>query len=101
MVVRATKDQGVCAAEFHAVILMTRRWRNIEVELRRAGNRNLMSNEWYARPGLLVADMDRSVDFYGEQHDLYDSDRNTGHLCGHEFSRSNAASDYLVRSKTH
>jgi catechol 2,3-dioxygenase-like lactoylglutathione lyase family enzyme len=31
------------------------------------GEQNVMSNEWFARPVLFVADPDRSVDFYVEQ----------------------------------
>jgi catechol 2,3-dioxygenase-like lactoylglutathione lyase family enzyme len=31
------------------------------------GEQNVMSNEWFARPVLFVADIDRSVDFYVEQ----------------------------------
>jgi catechol 2,3-dioxygenase-like lactoylglutathione lyase family enzyme len=32
-----------------------------------------MSNKWYARPVLFVADIDRSVDFYGQQLDFTES----------------------------
>jgi catechol 2,3-dioxygenase-like lactoylglutathione lyase family enzyme len=31
------------------------------------GEQNVMSNEWFARPVLFVADIDRSVDFYVDQ----------------------------------
>jgi catechol 2,3-dioxygenase-like lactoylglutathione lyase family enzyme len=31
------------------------------------GEQNVMSNQWFARPVLLVADIDRSVDFYVKQ----------------------------------
>ena len=32
-----------------------------------------MSNKWYARPVLFVANIDRSVDFYGQQLDFTES----------------------------
>src|SRR5450631_2816536 len=51
---------------FHRVILMTRRWRHVEVDHGVAGSR-LMSDKWYARPVLFVADIDKSVDFYVKQ----------------------------------
>jgi hypothetical protein len=31
------------------------------------GQQNVMSNEWFARPVLFVADIQRSVDFYVKQ----------------------------------
>ena len=42
---------------------MSRRWRSVEVDHVVRGQ-NVMSNAWFARPVLFVADLDRSVDFY-------------------------------------
>jgi catechol 2,3-dioxygenase-like lactoylglutathione lyase family enzyme len=57
---------GVCADQFREVILMTRRWRNVEFGHRKRGTER-HEHEWFARPVLFVADIDRSVDFYVEQ----------------------------------
>ena len=45
---------------------MTRRW-SVEVDHGVAWEQKFMSNEWFARPVLFVADIDRSVDFYVKQ----------------------------------
>src|SRR5277367_2238669 len=55
-----------CADHFRGAILMSRRWRSVEVDHVVRGQ-NVMSNEWFARPVLFVTDLDRSVDFYLKQ----------------------------------
>lgn len=45
---------------------MTRRCWNCEVD-HGAGEQNVMSDKWFARPVLFVADIDRSIDFYVKQ----------------------------------
>jgi catechol 2,3-dioxygenase-like lactoylglutathione lyase family enzyme len=37
------------------------------MSIKACGEQNVMSNEWFARPVLFVADIDRSVDFYVKQ----------------------------------
>jgi catechol 2,3-dioxygenase-like lactoylglutathione lyase family enzyme len=64
--VDSDRHYDVCADQFRGVILMTRRWRNVEVDHGVRGQ-NVMSNEWFARPVLFVADIGRSVDFYVKQ----------------------------------
>jgi catechol 2,3-dioxygenase-like lactoylglutathione lyase family enzyme len=58
--------KSVCEDQFREVILMTRRWRNVEFD-RGERKRKAMSNQWYSRPVLFVADIERSIDFYVKQ----------------------------------
>ncbi|SRR6266568_174845 len=57
---------AVCADQFLKDILMARVG-GTSNSITANGEQNVMSKEWFARPVLFVADIDRSVDFYVKQ----------------------------------